>query len=110
MCVICFHFPVGPAQTSGGVLAACITMPATDPSRETEIPGTGADEVAPIICSLDQSFSAAPPRIFTVAMLESPSAFCVNRILSADVQVRAEGEEEIPGVRFFSAPPASGMS
>src|SRR5580698_6176503 len=51
--VSCFHLPMGPAQTSGGVLADCRTIAVTDLTSANAMPGvqaapTGAATSSPV--------------------------------------------------------------
>src|SRR2546425_7711710 len=87
--VNCFHLPIGPAHTSGGVLADCRTTAVTLLSAENKAFGNG---VVPTASSPFHSVCTAPPLALTLANPDSPSTFCANVIRSEPNQVRADGE------------------
>src|SRR5258708_7074535 len=70
--VNCFHFPTGPAQTSGGVLADWRMTAVSDPFRERE--------TDPRASSPDHRAFPVPLEALTVASPDSPSTSCVNVI------------------------------
>src|SRR5450432_3659734 len=101
--VNCFHWPIGPAQTSGGVPADCRTTAVTLPPTEKEALGRGG---VPMASSPFQSDCTALPVALTLANPDSPSTFCANVMRSGPDQVSEDGELLMFGVRLRAAPPA----
>src|ERR1700747_3544608 len=67
--VSCFQFPIGPAQSSGGVLGDCRLTAETDPSRER---APLSECCALTNSSLDQIFCTGPPDAETLANPDLP--------------------------------------
>src|SRR5690242_9658253 len=78
MCVICFHWPVGPAHTSGGLANDCSTTADVFPSRESDAPTP--NPLAAILSGPVQTLEIAPDSRFTSAIPLPPSTISPNRI------------------------------
>src|SRR5512144_230014 len=85
MDVICFHWPIGPAQISGATENDWRTIVEVRPSLASEM---GVPRPAVMDSKLFHSVCASPPLVETVAMPALPSTFSVKRSLSAAVQER----------------------
>src|SRR5579862_6860620 len=100
--VTCFHFPMGPSQTSCGVEAEWRTT-----AVNRFLPAIAAHESpeghAP--CSLVQMVCGAPPLILTLPKPALPSTFSAKVTSSGLFHDNAEGEALKPGVRFRASPP-----
>src|SRR5690348_11724824 len=82
-CVICFHLPAAPAQTSGGFFEDCRMTALTDPSRETEAEGTQTSVVVPITSPPFHPFQYMPgfkPAVFKTMYADSPSELATTLI------------------------------
>src|SRR5438105_5045952 len=76
--VICFHWPMGPAQISGAAENDWRTVAAVRPSAASEM---GVPRPAEMDSKLLHSVRASPPLRETVAMPVFPSTCSVKRIL-----------------------------
>src|SRR5580765_4698928 len=103
--VSCFQFPIGPAQSSAGVLGDWRATAETDPSRER---APLSEDCALTDSSPAQIFWTAPPDAETLANPDLPSTFSPNTMRSAEVQTNVDGELLIFGVRLRTVPPATG--
>src|ERR1700684_840870 len=105
--VICFHWPIGPAQTSGGC--------ASDWRITADVLPSDASEIAvphPVALSCPgscASVSILPLLTSTVATPASPSTSSPKKILPGEFQIRVLAEAFISGVIFFGSPPSAGM-
>src|SRR5579884_388334 len=106
--VICFHCPIGPAQTSGGCDNDWRMTDDMLPSAESEtaVPQPFAVN-SPAKCA---SVLTLPLLISTVATPLSPSTSSPKSILSLPVQARVVAEAFISGVIFLAVPPSAGMT
>src|SRR5271166_3192462 len=109
-CVICFHLPIGPAHTSGGVPADSRTTAVTLPSREKDPPGPHASEIAAASSSPVHNVCTSPPFVLTLPNPELPSKLAEKRMRSGDVQASAEGDAWRFGVRFRAVLPPTGST
>src|SRR5438270_2655922 len=104
--VICFHWPIGPAQISGGW--------ASDWRISDEVfPSAARDTAVPHPSALNWpgsrvSVAIAPEVGSMVAMPLSPSTSSPKRIFAPLVHVSQLAEAFIPGVMFLAVPPCAG--
>src|SRR5579859_2541335 len=107
--VIGFHWPMGPAQTSGGWASDCRTTAADLPSAESE---TAVPQPLAVNCSgACASVSIVPPATSTVATPLSPSTSSPKRIFAPPGNQASQlADAFIPGVMFFAGPPSAGTT
>ena len=107
--VICFHWPIAPAQISGGCANDCRTTAADLPSAESEI---AVPHPLAVNCSgAWTSVSILPPAGSTVATPLSPSTSWPKRIFAPPgIQVSQLAEAFMPGVMFRASPPSAGTT
>src|SRR5580693_303500 len=105
--VICFHWPIAPAQTSGGALKESRITAACVPSAETE--RLGPHKPALMLSAPRHRFETAGLSGSTREMEESASRISANKILLSVVQVSQLAEDFLPGVMSLAFPPAHGM-
>src|ERR1700722_20185669 len=107
--VSCFHLPMGPAQTSGGVLADWRITAVTDASCEKDALGDGAvpmnSSPVQMVCT-----RLCPAPVLTLARPELPSIFCAKMIRSGLAHVNEDCELLIFGVRLRTLPRAAGTT
>src|SRR6476660_698650 len=107
--VICFHFPIAPAQTSGGCARDWRMTAAEAPSEEREI--AMPDPLAVSCSGVWVIVSMLPLGTCTVATPLSPSTSSPKRTLSPlCIHVSQLAEAFMPGVTFFAAPPSAGTT
>src|ERR1700749_3396675 len=93
--VICFHWPIGPAQTSGGCANDWRMTAEFLPSDEIE---TAVPHPVALICPGScASVSTLPLLRSTVAIPASPSTSSPNMILSVLFQISVAAEAFISG-------------
>src|SRR6201999_3460895 len=105
--VICFHCPIAPAHTSGGVLKESRITADCVPSAETE--RFGFHKPAVMLSAPRHKFETAGVRGSTRETEESASRILAKRILLSEVQVSRLAEDFRPGVMSFACPPALGI-
>src|SRR5512146_1303320 len=107
--VICFQFPNGPAQTSGGRLKDCRITADVLPSAASE---TAAPQRLALICSGPcQSVSMLLSFSATAATPVSPSTSSPKIIFCPPgAQVSQLAEAFIPGVMLRASPPEAGTT
>src|ERR1700760_302122 len=105
--VICFHWPISPAHTSGGALNELRITAECVPSEETE--RFGFHKPAVMLSAPRHRFETEGFNGSTRETDESASRISAKRILLSAVQVNQLAEDLRPFVTLVAFPPALGM-
>src|SRR5579871_6425226 len=106
--VICFHWPIGPAQTSGGAPKELRIKDACVPSDVTE--RFGFHRPAVMLSAPRHKFETAELSGSTRETEESASRISAKRILLSEVQASQLAEDFRPDVTLFAFPPVLGIT
>src|ERR1700761_659122 len=106
--VICFHWPIAPAHTSGGALKELRITADWVPSDETE--RFGFHKPAVMLSAPRHRFKTAGFCGSTRETEESASRVSAKRILLSEVHISQLAEDFRPGVMLLAFPPELGIT